>query len=144
MRYYGYNNQSDNRAVTKNLTYLGYGDCAIKGECSILSPTFTITGMSDSTMSKFNYVYIPDWGRYYYVDNITAVLGKSFEISCYVDVLKTYASQIRSLNGFVRRQEFEYNDYIPDVKIPARDTRNFTFLKVGDMPSGGYYLTVNH
>lgn len=144
MVYYAYTNNSDNRTVSKNLTYLGYGDCAIKGESSILSPTFSITTISNSTVSRLNYIYIPDWNRYYYVDDITAELGNSFSISCYVDVLKTYASNIRSLNGFVRRQEYEYNDYIPDVKIPARDTRNFTFLKVGDLSEGAYYLTVNH
>lgn len=144
MKYYGYTNNSDNRKVGKSLTALGSGDCAIKGECSILSPTFTVSGMSDSTAAKCNYIYIPDWNRYYYVDDISAEIGRGFEISCHVDVLQTYASQIRSLNGFVRRQEFEYNDYIPDIKIPARDTRNFSFLKVGDMPDGAYYLTVNH
>lgn len=144
MKYYGYTNNSDNRKVGKNLTLLGSGDCALKGECSILSPIFSITGMSDGTVAKFNYVYIPDWNRYYYVDDINAEIGRGFEISCHVDVLQTYASQIRNLNGFVRRQEFEYNDYIPDIKIPARDTRNFSFLKVGDMPSGAFYITVNH
>lgn len=144
MQYIGYCNNSDNRVVNKNLTLLGSGDCAVKGECSILSPTFTITGMSDSTAARCNYIYIPNWNRYYYVDDINAEVGRGFEISCHVDVLKTYASQIKSLNGFIRRQEYEYNDYIPDIKIPARDTRQFTYLKVGDMQSGGYYITVNH
>lgn len=144
MKYYGYTNNSDNRTVDKKLTLLGYGNCAIKGESSILSPSFTISDISDSTASKLNYIYIPDWNRYYYINDIVAILGNGYEISCYVDVLKTYSSQIKSLNGFVRRQEFEYNDYIPDTKIPARDTRNFTFLKVGDLDGGAYYLTVNH
>ncbi len=144
MKYYGYTNNSDNRKVGKSLTLLGYGECVLKGECSILSPNFTITSMSDVTAAKCNYIYIPDWNRYYFVDDIRAEVGRGFEISCHVDVLQTYASQIRGLNGFIRRQEFEYNDYIPDIRIPARDTRNYSFLKVGDMPSGAYYLTVNH
>lgn len=140
-----FTNNADNRVVNKsyNLVELGGASCEVKGECSITSPSFTLSGISDSVIARLNYIYIPEWDRYYYVTNIQTELGKHYTIDCFVDALMSFQSEIKSLKGFVRRQEFKYNDYIPDTKIPARDTRHYIHKVVGTLPQGAYYMSVN-
>ena len=140
-----YTNLADNRQANKryHLIELGGAYCEVKGESSIISPTFTLSGISDSVVARMNYIYIPDWQRFYYVTDIKTELGKHYTIECYVDAIMSFYPQIKSLSCFVRRQKNKYNNYIPDTKIPARDTRKYTYLEVGNMPQGAYYMSVN-
>lgn len=68
------------------------------------------------TRPNFNYVYIEEFGRYYFVSNIEFVVNNLWEIQIDVDVLMTYKRGIRNLVAFVDRNEFNKNPYILDKK----------------------------
>lgn len=53
----------------------------------------------------FNYLYIPLFNRYYFVDNYTINNKKLVTLSLSVDVLMTYKDYILTLTGFVDRNE---------------------------------------
>lgn len=144
MQYKAYTNKSASNVVSKTLIALGSGECEIKGDSSIMRPRFTVTGLSDGVASRLNYIYIPDWKRYYYVEDIIATRGRGFEIVCKSDPLMTFASEIRGITTVIRRQEFKYNDYIPDPMIMSRATRRQFYKKIGDLGEGAFYITVNH
>lgn len=72
-----------------------------KADCSILTPTLELA--YDSLITGCNYMYIEDWGRYYYIDELTLSAQRLF-VRAHVDVLKTYAAAIKSCTAILRRQ----------------------------------------
>ena len=66
---------------------------------------------------EFNYAYIPEFKRYYFITDITAVSNKLWFISMTCDVLMTYRKAIRNCEGFIDRCENVYNLKIPDNKM---------------------------
>ena len=40
--------------------------CVLKDDCSVISPVLEI---KTATLPDYNYAYIPDFGRYYYVND---------------------------------------------------------------------------
>lgn len=88
--------------------------------CNIIRPTITIAlklgGQYNRTSIDFNYVYIPDLNRYYYVENYTYITNNLVELNLRIDVLMTYREGIYKLDGFIDRNEFTYNPEIVDTK----------------------------
>ena len=96
-------------------------------DCDILSPTLIMT--YSSTISTANYVYIPEFGRYYFITGMTVMSGKRVAVSCSVDVLYTYKSSIVSCRGTVLRAENPTNAMMHDNKYPLiADTNVYSWL----------------
>ena len=98
-----YSVTDDPRVVTKTLgtaikTLTGVHT---KGDCSIIRPTLELA--YDSSITGCNYMYVEDWNRYYYIDELT-VSSQRLYVSAHVDVLKTYDSYIRKCKAILRRQ----------------------------------------
>lgn len=110
-----YVNKSDKRKLEKELIEVANIDCKIKDDCSILNPTLIIK--IDSV--DYNYAYIPEFNRYYYIDDIVTLNSRLKEISCSVDVRQSYREQLRNTSAIIARNERYYNQYIPDNMIGA-------------------------
>lgn len=104
-------NYSDINVLDKNIETLSTVSGTLKDKTSILNPVIQIQG---SIPTSCNYMYISTFGRYYFVDDISSVSDSIFEISAHVDVLTTYADQIRSCRGIIARQQNNWNLYIDD------------------------------
>ena len=61
-----------------------------------------------------NYVYIPDFNRYYYISDITSVRTKLWRLSLDVDVLMSHLAKIKNVNALVTRNEFTYDKLVKD------------------------------
>jgi hypothetical protein len=107
-------NISEREALTKSLTTLETLTGSLRNQSSIIDPVIEVTGIASSTVTSCNYAYIPEFGRYYFVKNITSVRNNVWVIQCHVDVLKTYATQIKAQTAVVRRQEKNWNLYLDD------------------------------
>lgn len=79
-----------------SLTLSGY----LRSECSVLQPVIVIE-MTGNTITQYNYCYIPEFGRYYFINNIESVRTNVWRIHCNVDVLMSYSQQILNLNVIV-------------------------------------------
>lgn len=79
-----------------SLTLSGY----LRGECSVLQPVVVIE-MTGNLITQYNYCYIPEFGRYYFINNIESVRNNAWRIYCNVDVLMSYRNQILDLNVIV-------------------------------------------
>ena len=109
-----YTNLSDKVVVDKNITQIGSDvSGTLREGCSIIDPIIKFEAPTGISLISANYAYISEFGRYYYINNIRCV-GKLFELTMHVDVLKTYASGIRSNNAVISRQENNYNLYLQD------------------------------
>lgn len=106
-----YQNASAPNVVNKSLTLVSEITGTLREAVSVLDPTITI---ERSTPTGFNYFYIPEFGRYYYLTGVSSVINGLLSISGHVDVLKTYATQIANMNAIIKRQENSYNLMLDD------------------------------
>ena len=82
----------DPRTVTKTLgtAVVTLSTVKTKDNCSITAPELELAYTANLT--KCNYIYIQDWGRYYFVDKMT-VSQQRIIIAAHIDVLMTYATE---------------------------------------------------
>ena len=83
----------------------------LKMPCSVEKPIFVLTGISES----INYI---KWdSRYYYVTDVTWQTNTIKEVSCDIDLLATYKSNITSTKAFIEYTQYGFNADILDPRI---------------------------
>ena len=109
-------NKSEPEKVTKELTTLATITGSLKEGTSVTNPTILIQGtpVTVQQIVTSNYLRIPDFGRYYFIRDISSVRTNLWEISCHVDVLQTYATQIKAQTAIIQRQMQKWNLYLND------------------------------
>ena len=88
----------------------------LKAPTSVLYPEIEIQGGLDPT--EYNFVYIPEFARYYWVTNWSYSVGLWIG-SLSVDVLATYKDQIEDSVQYVVRSENEFISTMTDTMYPA-------------------------
>lgn len=83
----------------------------LKEGCDIINPTINLAGVNNPT--AYNYAYIPDFKRYYYISNWEANRDR-WTASMAVDVLASYKDQIGESTQYVTRSTSEKNGKLPD------------------------------
>ena len=87
-----YKTSSPRKKLVKDLTDGITLTGTLRGQSSIMSPSLQI---QDIAVIGYNYCYIPDFGRYYYINGINALRTNLYEVSLGIDVLMTYADAIK-------------------------------------------------
>lgn len=125
---------SDRRVLNKVTTTIKTITATPTGEINILHPTLILE--YDGAILNANYCYIPNFNRYYYL-SITLDKGKRMILNCSVDVLKTYATQIKNRQGTILRSEsIGKPTQIVDNKLPIDPNRHeLKTLKI--LPANG-------
>ena len=106
-------NNSEKNKLDKDLVTISTISGTLKNETSIIDPVILIEADLTSLVSC-NYITIPSFGRSYFVTNIRSIRRNLVEVSAHVDVLSSFASQIRNNVAIVRRQENRWNLYLND------------------------------
>ena len=114
-----YKNLSEVNTIGKTLTEESVRTGTLKDGGSVLSPSVVLTG---ENLSGFNYAYIPQFSRYYFIKEITSMKSGLWEISMRVDVLETYKDSIKANTAILKRQEKIWDMYINDEKFKAEST----------------------
>ena len=115
-----YKTTSDKRALNKTLVDGRTFDVALlDGNDSILTPRLII-GVD---VSAYNYVHIPDFNRYYYIKNVDVLDNRRFCCNCEVDVLMSFAADIKKLTVVSGKAATNYNKHLPDL-LPLSAKRN--------------------
>ena len=83
----------------------------VKENCNIMDPVILI---EKSGIPDYNYCFIPEFNRYYFMSPATAVTNNTWEISLHVDVLFTYRQQILTAPCIVAKSASSYNLYLND------------------------------
>lgn len=99
------------------MTLVGSIFGTLREEASITSPDILVEG---KILPTFNYVYIREFNRYYYVNEISSVRNLLWNIELDVDVLMTYNMAIRGCTAYVDRNENTYNKKVIDTKVPLQ------------------------
>ena len=106
-------NNSERNKLTKDISEILTVSGELKTETSIIDPVIIIE-CDLSAVTGCNYISIPAFGRSYFVNNIRSIRTGLVEFSCHVDVLSTFASEIRENTAIVRKQENNWNLYLND------------------------------
>ena len=106
-------NTSELNKLDKTLTTITTLTGTLKTETSIIDPVIIVEGTL-SDLKTCNYCTISEFGRSYFVNNIKSIRNNLIELTCHVDVVSTYKSQIRSQFAIVRKQENNWNLYLND------------------------------
>ena len=122
-----YNNADDKRTMHKTLTGGVTVDAVFLETSSILNPRLRLTW--NPAYLSCNYIHIPAFSRYYFINDISVDVGGVAIIEAHVDVLQTYSQAIETCAAVVTRgQRSEQrgsakSTYIPDSKLPLSTGR---------------------
>lgn len=108
-----YANNSERIRLTKNLTEIARMEGSLREPTSLVDPVITI---QYNSVVGYNYCYIPEFERYYFISDIVSIRTGLVELHCHVDVLSTYKEAIRTLNAVVSRNEIDYDGTIIDER----------------------------
>lgn len=116
-----YHNTSDPNVLGKSITALQGTQGTMKKATSIINPVFTVKGDVGS-IAGLNYCYVPQFHRYYFINDIVSVRNDLWQISCHCDVLETYKAGLLDTSAVIARQEYNYNLLLDDGSL--RSTAN--------------------
>lgn len=126
-----YSNKSDNRYINKSITLIHSNiGCELKDDTNLLTPTLILTNLSN--LDNINYVYIPDFNRYYYVTDIEFAQQRIY-ISLKCDVLMSFKNDILKCRCIIERQENNVNRYLIDNEQQAFA---YTRIQTKEFPNG--------
>ena len=106
-------NSSEKNKLDKTLTDIETLTGTLRNDTSIIDPVFQIAGDLSSFITA-NYCTVPTFGRSYFITNIRSIRNGLFEISCHVDVLSSFKTQIRTNKAIMHRSERNWNLYLND------------------------------
>ena len=111
-----YYNTSDNRTINKTLTLGLTISGNLREESSIIKPIITIK--SDNVIRE-NYLYIPEYQRYYYITGKESVRTGIWRIHMEVDPLMSFKRDVLALTVVVSKQSEITNgdEYIDDGSL---------------------------
>ena len=98
-----YNLTEDKKVLDKTPTLIGTVDATPFEELSIITPKLIVS--YDSTYINCNYIEIPIFNRFYYVEDKIINVGNRIIFNCKVDVLKSFKDDIKNANIVVIRNE---------------------------------------
>ena len=102
---------SENNRVVKVLTDEKQLSGELRNQTSVLNPIIRIE--SSDNISGYNYCYISEFGRYYYITDIVSVRTNCWVVSLRCDVLMSYKDEIQSMNVILNNtQETGLSNYM--------------------------------
>ena len=121
-----YYNKSERIRITKDLVEVVSLDGTLREPTSLVDPVITI---QIDQVTGYNYCYIPEFERGYFIQDIISIRTGLVELHCHVDVLSTYSSQLITLTAIVSRNENQYNEWLVDNRaVLGRLEENNTFI----------------
>ena len=116
-----------------------FSNCDIVQPFSVEDPEIIV---SDNRAASWNYLYITEFERYYFVNGRTFVDGLWF-LKCHVDVLATYKPDIGAEQLYILRSSAARNGYIPDKYYPITGKISTAMSEIDTTAAtyaGGYYI----
>lgn len=105
------NFNGDSRQITKLMTNIVEVTGTLRDKCDILNPELLVK----TDIRNFNYVYIEEFNRYYYVKGVTQYRQGMWVVKLKVDVLMSYKDAILEFSGVVSR--LNDSDYVNGASV---------------------------
>ena len=126
-------NNDLNKTISDKVELVG----VLREASSVIAPSILI----QSNPIGYNYAYIPEFGRYYYIKNITAFRKGAYIVDLKCDVLMSFREEILNMSGVVSRLT-DGDDYATrDIKTKCLEThRRLDFPETPFTRNGSYIL----
>lgn len=118
-----YKCSDDPNKINKTLSNEKTVACQITMGCPVCSPEIYIDTFVD--YSTYNYCYIPDFNRYYFINEMTPQDAQHITLSLGVDVLYTYKDIILNHEFLILRNENQTDTKIVDNSYPLKVNKQF-------------------
>ena len=93
MHIYLYTTPDEKNKLNKTLNNDVYYEGVLKEETSVIKPSILIEA---SNLSGYNYMYIGEFGRFYFISDIVSVRNNLWRITGVVDVLMSFKESIKT------------------------------------------------
>lgn len=127
-------NNDLNKTISDKVELVG----ALRDSSSIIAPSILI----QSNPIGYNYAYIPEFGRYYYIKNITAFRKNAWMIDLKCDVLMSFKDEILEMSGIVSRLTNGDEYATRDIKTKCLETHRKIVFENTPFTSDGTYVLV--
>lgn len=132
-----YKQTKDRDIIEKKLTEAFNFTAYARKEFDIENPVITVeSNVADIT--KYNYVYIEDYHRYYFINKHRALRTGVYELECEEDYLYTWKDTFLNWTVQIERAEGLYNTYFNDNKLEQIAGNNITTWKFSDETTGNH------
>lgn len=98
----------------------------MKRACSMEKPVFYVRLNSLNISPQYNYCYIEETHAYYWIEDITALNANNWQFSCTIDVLATFADDIKKTKAFI---EYGFNTDASGAQYRLQDSRQAVAMK---------------
>lgn len=106
-----YVNNSEKNKIGKNLTNGFSLSGTLRDATDIINPIILV---ELNEIANYNYCYISNFKRYYFITDITVIRTGLYAISLSVDVLESFKSEIKNLSVILLNTEnVGLNNYLP-------------------------------
>ena len=136
-----YTNNSEKIAISKNLTELMTVSGVLRDTTSLQTPSI-ILNRNISDLINCNYVFIEDFNRYYYVNNITSVKQNLTQLDLSCDVLMSFKDDILKQTAIIKKQQDNWNLYIDDGSFSAQQNSRVQIKSFPNSIEGESYVLV--
>ena len=137
-----YQNNSPSNFITKSLVNEIKLNGSLREQSSIIDPEILIEA---ENLARYNYMYIAEFKRFYYINDLTSVRKGLWRVKGHVDVLNTYRSEIKAHQAIISKQE-KANDaelYFDDSSFIVKNQK---YIETVNFPSGlnqnGEYILI--
>lgn len=113
-------------AASKTLTSV-----KVSGNQDLMAPTLTVTFSGSADVSDYNYLYIQDWARYYFIRSKTWLADSVWEIALTEDTLNTWAVAMANSNYYgIARYSGLGNKNLPDPRVTFQSAPAITEYRI--------------
>lgn len=146
MEFHYHNIHDAGNTVNKRLNNPIVINGTLKGGSSIIAPII-VAEFALGESPDVNYVYIPTFKRYYFINDIKNVNNNIWVFTLYIDVLMSHRDDVLNTPIIASRSSSLYDPFLPDsmvrdstqVEIYTRAWSGVSFTP----SSGSYVLAVN-
>lgn len=103
------NNNSEKNKINKTLTNQHTFTGTLKEETNVTNPVIL---MELENPTNYNYAYIPEFRRFYYIDDFVVVRSGLWRVSLSVDVLESFKNEILNTPVLISDSENINNNYL--------------------------------
>lgn len=122
-------NSSDPKTLNKVLSAEYSVSGTARDPLDMTNPVIQVEGDIVTNIGKYNYMYIEDYARYYFINSITADYTGLTTLSCHVDILSSSKNWLLLRQATINRNEALYNAYLEDPNFSSYAYTNIVTKK---------------
>lgn len=134
-------NNSEKNKLNKSLSSELKFNGKLREESSVVNPSIMVQATNPSS---YNYAYIPEFNRYYFITDMVSIRTGIWEISMHVDVLMSFKDGIKNTSIILSDTETTGQTNYMSGEQWAAEVKNTTTIKMfpHSLPTTGKYILI--